>query len=103
MVDLVLLRELIRNDLVRGHTDDIDLVFAQTGFGFLFGSILVIDSLPYRPVAIALTFSLLGVNTIHARSRSGTDVRKFPERYVARLARLLRLDSVRTIVGSTLK
>ena len=83
MVDLVLLRELIGNETARGHDDDIDKVFAQTGFDCLFESILVRASMPYTPVCIALSITLLGVKTIHARSGAGTTVQKFAERYTA--------------------
>ena len=67
MTDLVLLRELIKNESARGHSDDIGRAFAQTGFDFLFESVLVRASTPYRQVAIALCFNLLGVKTIRAR------------------------------------
>ena len=60
MIDLVLIRELIRNDTARGHEDDISRVFAQTDIDCLFGSMLVRAPLPYKPVAISLTFSLMG-------------------------------------------
>ena len=65
MIDLFLLRELIRNDTASGHEDDIKRVFAQTDIDCVFGSILVRPSLPYKPVAIALTLSLMGVKTIN--------------------------------------
>ena len=96
MVDLALLRELIRNETARGDDDDIDTVFAHACSDCLFGSILVRASLPYRPVDIALPFSLMGVKKIRALSRSGTAVRKFPERYTVRLDRPVNLDFVPT-------
>ena len=99
MIDLVLIRELIRNDTARGHEDDINRVFAHTGLECLFGSILVRASLPYKPVDIALTFSLLGVKTINSCSRIGTAVRKFSEWCAIRLRRILHIDILLTIVG----
>ena len=99
MIDLVMPRELIRNDTARGHEGDINRVFTQTGIDCLFGSILVRASLPYKPVAIALSFSLLGVKTIKSCSRSGTTVHEFPERYATRLDRPLRIDLLLTVVG----
>ena len=60
MIDLVLPRELIRHDTARGHEGDINRVFAQTGFDCLIDSILVRASLPYKPIDIALSFSLMG-------------------------------------------
>ena len=98
-IDLALLRELIRNDSARGHDGDINRVLAQTVIDCLFESIPVRASLPYKQVDIALTLRLLGVETIQSCSRYGTDVRKFSERYIIRLARLLRVGILPTVVG----
>ena len=103
MIDLVLIRELIRNDTARGHEGDVNRIFAQTGLGCLFESILARSSLPYKPVAIALTFSSMGVTTINSCSRAGTTVREFPERYAIRLDRHLHIGLLLTIVGLMLK
>ena len=46
MIDLFLLRELIGNESARGHNDDIDRVFAQTGIDCLFEIIMVRASMP---------------------------------------------------------
>ena len=92
MGDLVLLRELTKNDLARGHDDSIDRVFAQSGMNSLFGSVLARASFPYKPVSIALFFTLLGVKKINACARSGTDALTFPRWYSARLNVLLRHD-----------
>ena len=61
MIDLVLTRELVRNETAHGQDGDVDKVSAQTGFGFLFESILVRTSMPYKPIDIARPFALQGV------------------------------------------
>ena len=103
MVDLFLLRELIRNESARCHDDDVCRIFDQAGFDCLFGNILARASLPNRPADIALPSSLMGVKTIHARSRCGATVQEFPESYTSRINRPIRLDFVPTNARSTLK
>ena len=84
--------ELIKNDLVRGHDDIIARVFAQSGMNSLFGSVLARGSFPYMPVVIALRFTLLGVKTINACVRSGTNALTFARWYSSRLNVLLQHD-----------
>ena len=57
MTNLVLQRELIRNDTARGHSDNINSIFARSGFDSLFGGVIVRASTPYSPIAIALLLS----------------------------------------------
>ena len=54
MTDLVLLRELIKNESASGHNEDLGRVFARCNLDCLFGSIIVRAATPYSPVAIAL-------------------------------------------------
>ena len=92
MTDLVILSELIKNESARCHIDDIDRLFDRTDFGNLFESVLVRPAIPYHPLAIALCFNLLGVKTINAPARTGTDVTTFARRYAQRLTTTLRPD-----------
>ena len=48
MTDLVLLRELVKNDTARGHIDDIGRSFHRTGSDSLYESVHVRTSPPYR-------------------------------------------------------
>ena len=90
--DLVLLRELVKNDTARGHSDDIDRVAAQTGCGVLFEGALARAASPYQPVDIALRFKLLGVKAISACARSVTEGAAFARRCATRQGALLHLD-----------
>ena len=74
MTNLVLLRELIRNEHSSGHSDNINNTFAWIGFDSLFEGLIARGSLPHSPIAIALCFSVMGVKTIPARARLGSDL-----------------------------
>ena len=91
MTDLVLLRELIKNESARGHNEDLDSVFARCNLDCLFESIIVRAAMPYSPVAIALCYELIGVKTIHACSIAGGSIATFPAWYIERLNALLTL------------
>ena len=54
MADLVMLRELLRNEQARGHSDDIDRIFDRANFSSLFESALVRAAIPCSPGATAL-------------------------------------------------
>ena len=60
MADLVPMRELVRNETARGHSDNIDAAIAQGGFDILFESAIVRASLPKSPLDIALCCSVMG-------------------------------------------
>ena len=92
MTDLVPLRELIRNQTARGHTEDIERISPTTDRDNLFESVIVRASLPYTPIDIALCFNLLGVRAIQARPMAAPVVSHFPKRYTERLGSLLQMD-----------
>ena len=92
MTNLVLLRELIRNDTARGHSDNVNSIFSWAGFGSLFGGVIVRASIPYSPIAFALFFSVVGVKTTHARSRLATDTNALTRRYTKTVGTAIRLE-----------
>ena len=92
MANLVLLRELVRNDRARGHSGNIDSTAAWAGFGSLLESVIVRASIPYSPVDIALFFSVMGVKTIHACARSATDLTYFTRAYTNGVGKIIHLE-----------
>ena len=91
MTDLVLLRELIKNELACGHREDLSCVLSRCNLDVLFESIAVRGSLPYAPNAIALCFDFLAVKTIQSCSRFSTCA-KFRSWYTERLKVTLSID-----------
>ena len=53
VVDLVLLRELLRNATARGPNGDANRVFQKTGLASLFECVVMRASYPYSSVAFA--------------------------------------------------
>ena len=97
MTGLVLMRELIRNDQPRGHSDKVDRIFDRANFDSLFESALVREEIPYSPFPIALFFPILGVKTIRTCARTAIDVTHFARRYTARLPKLPRVRITPTL------
>ena len=92
MLDLVLMRELIKINTAPSHSAVIGRVFAGPDFESLFESAFSRASLQYRPIDIALFSNHMGVKAINARARTGTDVEAFPRRGATLLNALLHLD-----------
>ena len=92
MTNLVLLRDMIRNETARGHSDNIDSTFAWAGFDRLFESAIARASIPYSPNDIALCFSIMGVQTIHARSRISPGLLHFTRWYANRISKVLHIE-----------
>ena len=92
MTNLVLLRELIRNDTARGHSDDVNSISHWAGFGSLFEGVIVREVIPYSPITSALFFSVMGVKTIHARSRLTSDTTALTMWYTKNVSRAIRLE-----------
>ena len=92
MLNLVPMRELIRNDTARGHSDNIGTTFARGGFDSPFESVIVRASLPYSPIDIATCFSVMGAKTIHARSRLAIDLLHFTRWCTNRVSKVLHIE-----------
>ena len=78
--DLVLLRDLIKNESARGHSEDMGRVFSRRTIDCLSESIDVRAAMPYSPLSIALRYGLLGVKAIHTCSIAGGSVATFTMR-----------------------
>ena len=92
MTNLVLLRELIRNEQASGHSDNINNTFAWIGFDSLFEGLIIRGSLPHSPIDIALCFSVMGVKAIPARARLGVDLPSLRKWYMKSASRVITLE-----------
>ena len=92
MTNLVLLRELIRNEHAPGHSDNINNTFAWAGFESLFEGIIARGALPHSPIDIALCFSVMGVKTIHACARLGPNITTLRRWYTETASRDISLE-----------
>ena len=92
MDDLVLLRELIRNPESNCFPLSINSVFANLRFETLLECLITRASPPCNPIAVALTFNLLGIMSMKACVRTAKSVDKFARWYNKRLNALIHLD-----------
>ena len=86
-----MLRELIRTPGSTCFSLSINHVFLNLGMEALLECVITRASPPCNPIAVALSFNLLGLKSINACVRAANSAESFTRRYTRNLNTLLRL------------